>query len=138
MPQPGEVLIAIMNNKRDMEIAREQHWYRIPIDSGEKYLKRCCLPEWVAFYQTKVFGCEAYSINYYARVLKIQIVDRAQLFPDECQNEKSQKRYYKLELSPLEELPQPIVTRTHRRIAFIPTTLVKLTTAIEIEDLYRV
>ncbi|MCK6561009.1 hypothetical protein HUU39_14640 [candidate division KSB1 bacterium] len=26
-----DFLIALMNNKRDFGIAREQHWYRIPV-----------------------------------------------------------------------------------------------------------
>jgi hypothetical protein len=136
MSRSGEVLVAIMNHKRDLEIAREQHWYRIPVASVEKLLKNRWPPEWIAFYQTKIFGSEAYSINYYARVLTIRKVQRFELFPEELENNKSQKHYYKLELSPLQELPQPIVSHRHRRITFIPTTFVQLTTAIEINDLY--
>lgn len=140
MKQPGEVLVAIMNCKRDMEIVREQNWYRIPVESVEKWLKKCWPPEWLAFYQTKVFGSEAHAIHYYARVLNIREVDRFQLFPEEfkpeeCKNEQSQKRYYKLELSALEELAEPIAGDRQQRILFIPTTLVKLTTAIGINDL---
>ncbi|WAL60111.1 hypothetical protein [Thermocoleostomius sinensis] len=136
MSKPGEVLVAIMNNQRDLEIAREQHWYRIPVASVKKSLQRRWPPEWIAFYQTKVFGSEAYSIQYYARVLIIHKVMRCELFPEEQKNRKSQNYYYKLELSPLQELPHPIVSYRRRRIIFIPTTLVKLTTASEINDLY--
>lgn len=136
MPRPGEVLVAIINNKRDMEIARKHHWYRIPIGSVKKYLKNRWAPEWLALYQTKIFGSEAFSIQYYAQVLHIKEVDRVELFPNEPPNAKSDKRYYKLELAPLQELPQPIVSQRRRRITFIPTTLVKLTTATEINDLY--
>lgn len=136
MPRPGEVLVAIMNSKRDMEIAQEQHWYRIPVGSVKKYLRQRWAPEWVAFYQTKVFGHEAYAIHYYAQVLNIREADRIELFPDEPPNEKSGKRYYKLELAPLQPLPQPIASHRRRRITFIPTTLVKLTTATEMNDLY--
>lgn len=136
MPKPGEVLVAIMNNKRDMEIARDRHWYRIPVDSVEKFLKKRWAPAWLAFYQTRIFGSEAYAVHYYARVLQIRQVARFELFPEEANNHKSQKHYYKLELSPLQELPQPIVSHRQRRITFISTTLVKLTTAVEINDLY--
>jgi hypothetical protein len=136
MSNSGEVLVAILNNKRDFEIAREQHWYRIPVASVKKFLKQRWPPEWIAFYQTKIFGSEAYSIHYYARVLTIREVIRCELFPEERKNQKSQTYYYKLELSPLQELPQPIVSYRRRRIIFIPTTLVKLTTASEINDLY--
>lgn len=131
----GEVLVAILNNVQDMKIAREQHWYRIPIESVEKFLKQHWAPEWLAFYQTKVFGDEAYAVNYYARVQNICKVCRRELFPDEVPNEKSQKQYYKLEISALQRLDRTVVSDRRRRIHFIPTTLEKLKTAAKISDL---
>jgi very-short-patch-repair endonuclease len=136
MTRQGEVLVAILNNRADMAIAQEQHWYRIPVSSVEKFLKRRWPPEWLAFYQTSVFGNEKYTVNFCAKVLDITICDRCQLFPLEPPNAKSHKRYCKLILSPLQKLPQPIVSHRQRRITFIPTTLHKLTTAAEINDLY--
>jgi hypothetical protein len=135
MSRQGEVLVAILNNQRDLKIAREQHWYRIPVKSVEKFLKAQWSPEWLAFYQTKVFGSEAYAIHYYAHVSNIRKVYRWELFPEELPNQKSQNQYYKLELAPLEELPQPIVSHRRRRITFICTTLVALTTATEMSEL---
>jgi len=35
----GEVLVAIMNNLLDFAIARDQHWYRIPVRSVARWLK---------------------------------------------------------------------------------------------------
>ena len=35
-PANGEVLVAIMNDLHDFRVARDQHWYRVPIDSAEK------------------------------------------------------------------------------------------------------
>ncbi|NJL36754.1 MAG: hypothetical protein HC899_08315 [Leptolyngbyaceae cyanobacterium SM1_4_3] len=131
----GEVLVAILNNKQDMQIAREQHWYRIPVESVEKFLKQHWAPEWLAFYQTKVFGDEAYAVNYYARVQNICKVRRCELFPDEALNEKSQKQYYKLEISDLQRLEVSIGSDRRRRIHFISTTLEKLKTAVNISDL---
>jgi very-short-patch-repair endonuclease len=136
MPRPGEVLVAIVNNRADMAIATHHHWYRIPVTSVEKFLKRRWPPEWLALYQTQIFGCEKYAVRYYARILNISLCDRAQLFPDELPNHKSHKRYYKLELSPLEKLPQPILSLRRRRILFISTTWNKLIRATEINDLY--
>jgi hypothetical protein len=66
MSNRGEVLIAIINNKRDFAYARDENWYRIPVTSAKKWLQNRWPPEWIAFYQTKVFGDEAYSIRYYA------------------------------------------------------------------------
>ncbi len=136
MSKRGEVLIAIMNNPLDFIIARDQHWYRIPVRSVENLLKERWPPQWLAFYQTKVFGSEAYAVNYYARVLNIRKVFRWQLFPDQLHDEKRQRRYYQLLLSPLKRLPQPILSRRWRRIVFIPTTWQKFVNAAGINDLY--
>jgi len=82
--QRGEMLVAIMNNPVDFAIARDQHWYRIPISSVNKWLKNRWPPRWLAFYQN-----EAYAINYYAKVVDIQLAERWQLFPNELPNKKS-------------------------------------------------
>ena len=66
----------------------------------------------------------------------IREVCRWELFPDEPEDSKSQRRYYKLELSPLSRLEQPILSRRLRRITFIPTTWEKFTSASEINDLW--
>ncbi|MFQ5594005.1 MAG: hypothetical protein ACE5HA_07625 [Anaerolineae bacterium] len=68
----GEVLVAIMNNLLDFAIARDHHWYRIPVRSVENLLKERWPPQWLAFYQTKVFGDEAYAAIYCTQVLDIR------------------------------------------------------------------
>lgn len=136
MSTRGEVLVAIINNVLDFAIASDKHWYRIPVSSTEKWLKNRWPPQWLAFYQTKVFGQEAYAINYYAEVVNIQQVHRWQLFPDQLTKQKSSRRYYQIFLRPLQQLPVPIVSRRWRRIVFIPTTWQKFHSAVEINDLY--
>jgi very-short-patch-repair endonuclease len=125
-----------MNAPRDLDIAREQHWYRIPVASVERFLKDRWAPEWMAFYQTKEFGDEGCAVNYFARVLHIRQVTRRDLLPDESDSQKAGHKYYQLMLSPLERLAHPILSRRLRRIVFIPTTLEKLARAVEINDLY--
>ena len=121
MAKRGEVLVAIVNQTADLKIAREQHWYHIPVEQVEKLKQRGrWSPEWLAFYQTKIFGDEAYSIRYFARIHRISQVSRHELFPHEENNKKSRKKYFKLELLALEQLPQPIFSRRLRRIVFIP------------------
>ena len=132
----GEVLVAIMNNLLDFAIARDEHWYRIPVRSVENLLKKRWPPQWLAFYLTKVFGSEAYAVNYYARVLAIRKVFRWQLFPEQPHDEKGKQRYYQLRLSTLQRLPQPILSRRWRLIVFIPTIWQKFVNAVEINDLY--
>lgn len=131
-----EVLVAILNHPHDLIIARDQHWYRIPVSSAQKWLRRRWPPQWIAFYQTKIFGAEAFAIHYCARVLNVREAFRWQLRPGEPNHPKAGHRYYQMLLGPLEHLPQPIHSRRRRRIVFIPTTWRKFSSATEINELY--
>ncbi|MEI7729625.1 MAG: DUF559 domain-containing protein [Verrucomicrobiota bacterium] len=130
------LLVAIVNHPGDLAIAREQHWYRIPVQSAEKWLARRWPPRWLAFYQTKVFGPESFAINYYARVIGVQTASRKQLFPNEPPGPKSRQCYLQLILGQLQKLPTPIPSKRWRRIVFISTTWAKFVQAAEINDLY--
>ena len=62
----GEVLVAIIKEPSDFAIVHDKHWYRIPVSSVDKRLKKRWPPRWLAFYLTKVFGHERHAVNYYA------------------------------------------------------------------------
>jgi len=128
----GQVLVAIMNNQRDFAFLQSELWYRIPVASAPKRWP----PLWLAFYQTKVFGDEAFAVKWYGRVRAIQVVKRCELFPNEPSNPKTEREYYKISLQSLEPLPQPITSARWRRIVFIPTTWLKFVRAKEINDLF--
>ena len=130
------VLVAVINNARDLEIARTQSWYRIPIDNARKWVGDRWPPQWLAFYQTKVFTNEPCPINYYAPVREVREATRSELLPDEPENPKSPRRYFQVMLGNLEKLSQPILSRRWRRIVFIRTTWEKFQGAAEINDLY--
>jgi len=136
MAARGEVLVALLNDLRDFELARDEHWYRIPVGSMDKWLKGCWPPKWLAFYQTVVFGGEGRAVNYYSRVAAVRKATRRQLFPDEPPGKKTDRLYYQLMLEPLIRLPRPILSRRPRWIIFIPTTWEKFQNAAEINDLY--
>lgn len=128
----GEVLVAIINNYRDFEILRGEGWYRIPVTKAPRRWP----PQWLAFYQTKVFGDDAYAVRYFGQVSAIRQVPRKVLFPNELTSSKSERLYYQIQLRNLETLSVPIVSRRWRRIVFIPTTWSKFVRAGEINDLY--
>jgi hypothetical protein len=132
---PNQLLVAVLNNAHDLKIANEAHWYRIPVPSVEKWLARRWPPQWLAFYQTKIFGAESFAVNYYARVLNIRQARRCQLFPEEHAGPKSAKRYFQVVLGPLQKLPKPVPSKRWRRIVFISTTWAKFARAQEIHDL---
>ncbi|MEK7248484.1 MAG: hypothetical protein AAB092_08440 [Chloroflexota bacterium] len=135
-PQSDEVLVAIMRDRLDFSLLRDQLWYRIPVESVQKRLQGRWPPAWLAFYQTKIFGSSAYSVRYYGRVAEIRKVLRSDLFPDEPHDEKSQREYYRMSVESIRELPEPIPSLRLRRLLFIPTTWEKLNSATEINDLY--
>lgn len=132
----GEVLVAILNSQEDFRILCEKSWYRIPVDSVERWLKDRWPPQWVAFYQTKLFKEQAYTVRYYAKIRDIRKAHRRELFPEEPTSPKQHKIYYQLLLEPLQTLSKPIFSRRWRRIIFITTTWQKFQSAVEINDLY--
>ena len=136
MSNRDEVLVAVMNDRDDFLAASDEHWYRIPVNSKQKWLNQRWPPEYVAFYQTNEFGPERHGIHWYAKVRKISNVARQELFPEEQTNAKSNKRYYRVDLEPLQRLSSPIVSRKSRKIVFIPTTWEKFANACEINDLF--
>lgn len=136
MADENSVLVAIMNNKRDFALAREAHWYRIPVEKAHKWGKHHWPPRWLAFYQTKAFGDEAHSIRYYARIHDVSQAKRHELFPDEAPGKKSDNVYYQLLLTPLQILSRPIPSARLRRITFIATTWQKFRSAEEVNDLW--
>ena len=133
----SEVLVALMPSAADFVIAREQHWYRIPVYKADDLLRPRWPPVFVAFIFSSKFGDEANCITHYARVTDIQQVSRSELFPAEQQPGTREKQYYKLILSSLEAMPNQVVgTRWGRYPVFVSTTTAKLFAAKTIDDLF--
>lgn len=126
------VLVAIVNNLRDFAIARDEHWYRIPVKRAPA---RAIDAPILAFYQTRVFGEEAWAINYWAEARQWEIVKRVELLPQEASHPRAQEGYYRIHLGEFKRLPQPIVSEKWRRITFIITTWERLMRAREVTEL---
>jgi len=134
-PEPDDiVLVAVMNNPRDMDIARHDHWYRIPVKHAPP---QGVGAPFLAFYQTRAFGPERWAVNYYAPVTRWEVVKRLELFPEEITHPRAGQDYYKVHLADLIRLPRPIVSLRLRRIAFIVTRWALLQRAEEINDLFH-
>jgi len=125
------VLVAVMNKPRDLQIARLLGWYRIPLQTAPKTVR----VDWLAFYQTKAFGDERWSVRYFARVRGHELVTRAELLRDETENLRANEPYYKIQLGPLKELPRPIHSRRWRRFTFLYTTGERLLNAQDLKEL---
>lgn len=131
------VLVAFLKNPSDLLVAERQGWYRIPVSTKNipQNVKEKKL-EYIAFYQPKNFGDDAYQVAKYAKVKNISFAKRSELFPDEL-SVQPDKLYYKIEFDTVENLSQPILSHLPRRILFIPTTKAKLFNAKEINDLFH-
>lgn len=132
-----DFLVALMNNKSDFRIAKEQNWYRIPCSTkmvpksvANKTLK------YIAFYQTKIFNKDAFSVRWFSEVKNVSIVKRKTLLPEIQNDPKAEDEYYKIEFNPLIERPTPIISNRPRRLLFIPTTLWHFQNSSNINNLF--
>ena len=112
------ILVAVMNQPQDLEIARVLGWYRIPLKTTPKVVA----VDYLAFYQTGSFTENKWRIEYLAPVRGHELVTRAELFRDQPDHPRAQDLYYKLQLGPLEKLDAPIQAEKWKRITFFYTT----------------
>ena len=127
------VLVGVMPNPRDLEVAHEAGWYRIP----ESKAPRGIHAEYIAFYFTKKYPDDLrWGIHYYARRTGHELVRRVDLLPDQPNHPRAEQQYYKIQLGPLRQKEPPIVSVRWRRITFIQTTWDRFVAAREVNDLY--
>ncbi len=112
------ILVAVLKAPRDLEIARVLGWYRIPLRTAPKVIA----VDYLAFYQTAAFGEEKWRIQYVAPVRGHELTTRGELLHEQADDPRAQEEYFKIQLGPLEKLPQPILAPSWRRITFFYTT----------------
>jgi hypothetical protein len=132
LPAPTAlILVALLNDPRDLEIARLLGWYRIPLRSAPKVVA----VDYLAFYQTAAFGEEKWRIQYVAPVQGHELTTRLELLRDEPDHPHANQEYYKIQLGPLQRLPKPVLAESWRRITFLYTTGEYLRKARTLNDL---
>jgi hypothetical protein len=132
-PDDAPVLVAVMNEPRDLARAQEHGWYRIPLSRAPSRVGA----DFLAFYQTGAFPLnERWAVHWFASVRGYHLTTRHDLIPEEPDHPRANDRYYRVDLGPLELLPLPIPSRRLRRISFIHTTMARLLAAHEINDLW--
>ncbi len=125
------ILVGVMTDPRDLEIARLLGWYRIPLRKAPKVIA----VDYLAFYQTGAFGAEKWRIKYISQVRGHELTTRAELLHDEVDHPRAREEYYRIQIGPLECLPRPILADKWRRITFLYTTGEYLLAAETINDL---
>jgi hypothetical protein len=125
------VLVAVMTQPRDLEIARVFGWYRIPLRTAPKVIA----VDYLAFYQTKAFAENKWRIQQIAPVRGHELTTRDQLLREEADHPRAGEEYYKIQLGTLENLSQPILAEKWRRLTFLYTTGEYLLNARTVNDL---
>jgi len=125
------VLVAVMTEPRDLEIARLFGWYRIPLRTAPKVVA----VDYLAFYQTGAFKDSKWRIQFIAPVRGHELTTRGELLRDEVDHPRAREEYYRIQIGPLEELPKPIPAGKWRRITFFYSTGEYLQKAESVNDL---
>jgi hypothetical protein len=125
------VLVAVVKDRRDLEIARVLGWYRIPLASAPGSMR----VDWLAFFQGGAFGAERWSVRYVSRVRGFELTTRGQLLREERDHPRASEPYYKLQLGPLLALDRPVPARAWRRFTFLYTSGERLRTARDVRQL---
>lgn len=127
------VLVGVVNRKRDLRAALEDHWYRVPVDRFQRPFDF----EVMGLFLARAFGERNGGVHYYARVLGVELARRRDLLPDESDHPRADRLYLKIALGQLAEKTPPIMNRRGRRLSFILTTWDRFQAADSITDLYR-
>lgn len=127
------VLVGVLNTPRDLEILKNEGWYRIPLAAAPKQDY-----EYVAFYQPAVFGREGKRIAHFGPIKTRETVKRIVLLPHEVSHPRAEADYLKITLEHLVTLPHPIRNIIPRRVTFGFTTLSRLLAAHELLALFDV
>ena len=126
------ILVAVMPNAKDFEIARLLGWYRIPLRMAPKIIE----VDYIAFYQTNSFGeAHRWAIEYYAPVLGHELTTRAVLLRDEVDHPRANEEYYKILIGPIQKLSPAIPAGNWKRITFLYTLGCLVNRAKVINDL---
>jgi len=133
LPPPSAlILVAVVPQPRDLEIARVLGWYRIPFRRAPKVVD----VDYLAFYQPGTFGVKKrWQVECIAEVRGHELTTRAELLRDEPDHPHAHEEYYKIQLGPVIELPKPIAAGEWKRITFLYTTGSLLTQAHALRDL---
>ncbi len=132
LPSPTDlILVAVINDPRDLEIARLLGWYRIPLRSAPKVVA----VDYLAFYQTAAFKADKWRVEWIASVHGHELATRRELLRDEPEHPHAAHEYYKIQIGPLQRLPRPVPAKKWRRITFLYTTGAYLLHAETVNDL---
>ncbi len=129
-----QVLVGVINRRRDLLCARDQRWYRVPV---ARMPRGGLYAAYVAFFLSGgAFGRRSGGVYYYARHTGLELAYRRDLLPEEADHPRAGEVYYKLQLGDLREKAPPVLNSARRPVTFILTTWERFTAARHIGELY--
>ncbi len=126
------VLVGVINRRRDLVYARDQHWYRIP----QERMPRGITAAYLAFFLSRSFGERNGAVHFYAENHGLELHYRRDLLPAEPDHPRANAVYYRVALGDMQSKAPPIVNNSKRTISFIYTTWDRFVHAKTIADLY--
>ncbi len=132
--EADRVLVGVMTDTRDFQVARDEGWYRVPVRHAPESVMDAAV---LAFYFTAAFEDEKWAIHWYAEVRGHELVLRRDLFPNAADHPHADHRYFKMQIGPLIRREPPIPSLRWRRISFISTSWDRFSAAEEVNDLYE-
>lgn len=138
------VLVCVLKSKRDLDILKREHWYRIPVSHAP--VSRF---DYLAFYvprrsfqakagQPKTSRAYDKCIPFYTRVKGMRKIRRDKLLPDEKKHPQAKEKYLKIRTGNIMRLKPPIKNIAPRRISFGFTTLKLLKNSKDVLEVYEV
>ena len=135
--EENHVLVALLPSAKDLLVAQQQGWYRMPVTERSPQLLKTGKATHIAFYQPASFGEDRYTVRWYSPVTSLSIKKRIEFLPEESHHLRAAKDYYVIGCDQLQELPQPIRSKRPRRVIAFPTTLKRLFTSADINQLFN-
>lgn len=132
MHQHDRVLIVLLTKPDEWDIARNRHWYRLPLKHGPRDIAA----QWIAFYQPGAFGQERWGIHFYARIREVHVVRRIDLFPHEPGHPRAEQHYHVISFDPPMKLAKPLLSDHGRRFVWTDTTWWRFTSAASLDELF--
>lgn len=128
----ADTLVGIAPKQADVQIFREQLWYRVPVATWPRTNWE---PRYVALFETTAASGGPQCVRYWGEVVDIAEYTGAELFPGQPRGGRETKRYNRILVRKCEELSEPIEFDRNRRNPFILTTLRRLHTAKSASEL---
>ncbi|MDZ4669747.1 MAG: hypothetical protein SH821_02655 [Phototrophicales bacterium] len=119
MDDQDRILVCVINRQRDLRLALDAHWYRIPQARAPRHF----VVDYLAFFVSRTARLKKPSGIYaYAPMRGYELQRRRDLLPQEPHHPRADDLYYRIALGDFIEKNPPILNPNHYTVSFILTT----------------